>query len=100
KNYNFNTPSLHDARPISAGRRDQPGRGGARQARSGTAQGRGLSNGNAQGCLAGRDAPAPAALPAERSLLRAPAEVALAPAGHLSDRKSTRLNSSHVKISY
>src|SRR3712207_8465745 len=75
------TLSLHDALPISA--RAARGRGGRR--------------------LGGRRDPRPAlALLAQAQLPRAPLprQPALRGGGGASDRKSTRLNSSHANISY
>src|SRR5690606_41754720 len=78
------TLSLHDALPICA-----PGGAGARD-RGGAGAGR--ARGAGAGDPPGRDPGAEGARlrPARRGLARLPG----------GDRKSTRLNSSHVKISY
>src|SRR5690606_40235695 len=82
--------SLHDALPIFVARREGLGHGavGLAQDAAGKFDGRGLVGQN-------RHLPATAALAADRDFARLHR---LESDG--ADRKSTRLNSSHVKISY
>src|SRR5436309_2303852 len=88
--------SLHDALPISAGEgRDDEGLGGDAAARS-----RGHGRGSSARAAATEDARQDGALQPGARDHREDERERGALAADLGDRKSTRLNSSHVKISY
>src|SRR5207248_11537406 len=93
----ISTLSLHDALPISAGRRRDAAPGGWRGAQLGAWQRR-------RGALGWRPIRAAASGGRSRSgrgrRPEAAADAAGAGGGDRSDRKSTRLNSSHRTISY